>query len=67
MLGQGTLVTGRSVDIRFNAGSQTCQWDIKVVYTDGDESEFRNTNLCSISRITLFWNRQAGTTRAVTE
>lgn len=67
VLGQDTLPNGRSVDIRFNRSASTCQWDLKVVYTDGDETEWRNVNLCSISRITLHWNRQAGTTRAVTE
>ncbi|MBP0491551.1 hypothetical protein [Roseomonas indoligenes] len=67
VLGQGTLVNGNNADIRFSPGARGCQWDIKVVYTDGDETEWSKVNLCNISRITLFWNRQAGTTRAVTE
>ena len=67
ILGQDTLPDTQSVNVRFNRNASACQWDLKVVYSDGDESEFRNVNLCSVARITLFWNRQAGTTRFVTE
>ncbi|MBP0445647.1 hypothetical protein J8J14_12755 [Roseomonas sp. SSH11] len=67
VMGQDTLPNGRSVDIQFNRRASTCNWDMKVVYADGDESEWRNFDLCSISKITLYWNRQNGTTRAVTE
>ncbi|MCK8786959.1 hypothetical protein M0638_21535 [Roseomonas sp. NAR14] len=67
VLGQDTLPAGRATGIRFNPAASTCRWDMKVVYADGDTSEWRNLDLCRISRITLFWNRQAGTTRAVTE
>jgi len=67
VMGDGTLPNGRQVDIKFNRNASACEWDMKVVYSDGDESEFRGVNLCSVSRVTLFWNRQAGTTRFVTE
>ena len=32
-----------------------------------DTAQWRGVNLCQISRITLFWDRAAGTTRAVGE
>ncbi|MBB5693398.1 hypothetical protein [Muricoccus pecuniae] len=67
IMGQGTLADGRSVDVQFSPSAATCEWDMKVVYADGDQSEWRKMNLCSISRVTLHWNRQSGTTRAVTE
>ncbi|MGG5810460.1 hypothetical protein [Falsiroseomonas sp. CW058] len=67
LLGANVLPNGRTFDIRFPGGSRECLWDIKVVYDDGDQSQFMRANLCSISRITLFWNRQAGQTRFVTE
>jgi hypothetical protein len=67
VMGQDTLPHGRSVDIQFNRSAAACNWDMKVVYADGDESEWRNLNLCSISRVALHWDRKSGTTRAVTE
>jgi hypothetical protein len=67
IMGQEVLPNGRSLNIRFNRSASTCNWDLKVVYDDGDETEWRNVNLCSISRVTLHWDRRAGTTRAVTE
>ncbi|KQT53608.1 hypothetical protein ASG52_05715 [Methylobacterium sp. Leaf456] len=67
VMGKDAIGDGESADITFNGGSKACKWDIKVVYNDGDESEFREVNLCNVSTVTLFWNRKAGTTRAVVE
>ncbi len=38
-----------------------------MVFDDEDTAQWRGVNLCQISRITLFWDRAAGTTRAVGE
>jgi hypothetical protein len=67
LLGDGVLPNGNRLDITFSQGAAECQWDIRVVYDDGDEAEFMQVNLCRISTVTLFWNRQGNTTRAVTE
>lgn len=67
VMGKDAIADGDSADITFNGGSKACKWDIKVVYNDGDESEFREVNLCNVSKVTLFWNRRAGTTRFVVE
>jgi hypothetical protein len=67
LLGAEVLPHGRQLNINFPARTSECQWDIKVVYDDGDQAEFARVNLCRTSTVTLFWNRQAGTTRAVTE
>jgi len=67
VLGAGVLTDGREVDIQFQGQSSECFWDLKVVYDDGDTTEWENVNLCRISRVTLFWDRAAGTTRAVAE
>ncbi len=67
VMGKDAIADGDSADITFNGGSKACKWDIKVVYNDGDESEFREVNLCNVSTVTLFWNRKAGTTRFVVE
>ena len=67
IMGKGSLGDGESVDITFTAPSSVCRWDMKVKYNDGDTAEWRNLNLCSISTVSLFWDKKAGTTRAVTE
>ncbi|MCJ2031218.1 hypothetical protein MKK50_17780 [Methylobacterium sp. J-043] len=67
VMGKDAIANGDTADITFNGSSNACKWDIKVVYNDGDESEFRAVNLCNVSRVTLFWNRSAGETRFVVE
>jgi hypothetical protein len=67
VMGKDAIANGDTADITFNGGSNACKWDIKVVYNDGDESEFRGVNLCNVSKVTLFWNRSAGETRFVVE
>jgi len=67
VMGKDAIANGDTADITFNGSSNACKWDIKVVYNDGDESEFRAVNLCNVSRVTLFWNRSAGDTRFVVE
>ncbi len=67
LLGQGVLQHQRTLNVRFGRNTRECNWDIRVVYDDGDTSEFRGVDLCSVSRVTLFWNRQANQTRFVTE
>jgi hypothetical protein len=67
LLGQNVLANNQVFNVRFGAATSECMWDIKVVYNDGDTSEFRRVNLCQVSRVNLFWNRQAGTTRFTVE
>ncbi|MXP65851.1 hypothetical protein E0493_21095 [Roseomonas sp. M0104] len=67
IMGRDAVPDGSTVNVTFNPRARTCKWDLKVVYEDGDESEWEALNLCSVSKVTLFWNRRAGTTRAVTE
>ena len=67
LLGQNVLQDGQAFNVRFARGMQDCMWDIRVVYNDGDSSEFRNVNLCRVSRVNLFWDRRGGQTRATVE
>jgi hypothetical protein len=67
LLGRNVLPNGRSFDVRFPGGHPECLWDIKVVYDDGDQSQFMRVDLCRVSRVSLFWDRQRGQTRFVTE
>ncbi len=67
LLGQNVLANGRSFNVTFSGNSGECLWDIKIVYEDRDESEMRQVNLCRVSRVTMFWDRQRNNTRFVAE
>lgn len=64
VLGQDVLDDGETVNIRFAAKTRTCNYDLKVIYEDGDEAEWRKFDLCTVSKITIHWNRKQGTTWA---
>jgi hypothetical protein len=67
MMGSDNLGDRESVDLTFNAPDNACHWDMKVKYDDGDTAEWSDLNLCKIDKVTLYYDRKAGTTRAVTE
>ena len=65
VLGDGTLPDGNSVHIKFHRATQSCNWDLKVVYTDDDSSAvWQNVNLCEIEKVTIHYNRKSDTTSA---
>lgn len=67
LLGQNVLRNGQTFNVRFPPNTRECLFDIKVIYNDRDEAEFRQVNLCQVSRVNLFWDRARRTTRATTE
>lgn len=67
LMGDDSLENGQALNVRFPGGSNECLFDIKVVYDDQETAEFRGVNLCQVSRVTIFYNRSAGTTRFTTE
>ena len=67
MMGSDALAAGESVDLEFSAPSNVCSWDMYVKYNDGDTAQWNSLNLCNINKVTLYWDRKAGVTRAVTE
>lgn len=68
VLGRDVLGEGERTEIRFSRSTNTCRWDLKVVYEDdGSSAEWGNLNLCEISAVTLRYNRKTGETSAVTE
>ena len=64
VMGSDVLASNESVDIEFEQGSKGCQWDMKVVYDDGEEAVWENLNLCSTSKVSLRYDRKKGTTWA---
>jgi len=65
VLGQDTLDDGQAVNVHFNAKVRTCKWDLKVTYSDDDSSAvWSSIDLCSVSNITIKYNRKTDTTSA---
>jgi len=67
ILGTGQLHDGNKVDITFNDGTTSCNFDLKVVYDDDDTAVWSNVNLCDLSKIHLHYDKKAGVTRATSE
>lgn len=64
VLGQDTLGNGQKVHIRFHRAAKTCKWDIKVVYSDGEDAEWEDFNLCETSKIIIKYDRKTEETSA---
>ena len=67
VLGRDVLDEKESVHIRFNRAAKTCKWDLKVVYSDGEEAEWDEFDLCEVSKITIRYSRKSGETSATYE
>lgn len=64
VLGRDVLSNGENIHITFSRGTQTCKWDLKVVYDDGESAEWSNVDLCQISSIAVSYDRSTGRTWA---
>jgi len=65
VLGTGTMPDGTKLHIKFHRATETCAWDLKVVYTDDSSSAvWQNINLCEVEKITIHYNRSSDTTSA---
>lgn len=65
VLGKDTLEDGDAWEIKFRRADKTCMWDLKVVYTDDNSSAvWHDIDLCSVSRITIRYNRKTDMTSA---
>ncbi|MFA7428532.1 MAG: hypothetical protein WCZ23_00070 [Rhodospirillaceae bacterium] len=67
VMGRDALANGEAVDISFDNSENTCKWDLKAVYNDGEEAVWEGFNLCEISKITLHYNANTGVTSATYE
>ncbi|HWJ60169.1 MAG TPA: argininosuccinate lyase [Sphingomicrobium sp.] len=64
VMGVDVLANGDRVDIEFPKREKTCIYDLRVVFDDGDEADWRKFDLCEVSKITIFYNRKSGETTA---
>lgn len=64
VMGRDTLDDGDYVDISFARREKACEYDLKVVYDDEETAEWQGFDLCTISKISLRYNRKTGETWA---
>ncbi len=65
VLGQDTLEDGKALKIRFNRANKTCLWDLKVIYAiDNSKATWAKIDLCTVSKITIKYNKKNDTTTA---
>ena len=67
IMGRDTLGDGERVAISFEKGERGCNYDLKVIYHDGDEAEWHDVNLCEISTVHIHWDKGAGVTTATAD
>ena len=67
VLGRDQLGNGERVEIQFDRGERGCRWDLKVIYEDEEEAVWQTLDLCSISKVTLRYDRNKGSTWAETD
>ena len=53
ILGRAVLANGESAQITFPHGETQCSFDIKATYDDGDTTDMRGVNLCTVATVTL--------------
>lgn len=64
-LGKYQLEDGDSKQVHFKPKVKACKWDLKVVYTEDDSKVlWRNIDLCSVEKVTIFYNKKDDTTSA---
>lgn len=61
ILGQDTLPSGQSVDIKFARNEKAAVWDLRIEDSKGNSIEWENLNLLEISKVTLFYKDGKGT------
>ncbi|GAB2176788.1 hypothetical protein [Dongia sp. agr-C8] len=68
VLGQDTLGDGQRANISFSRDTDTCAWDLKVVYSeDNSSAEWHGVDLCQLSVVTIKYDADSGETSAYGE
>lgn len=68
ILGRDVMAEDETLPITFSRKASSCKWDLKVTYEDDDSSViWRGFDLCTISKITIKYNRKTDTSSASTE
>lgn len=68
IMGDGVLENGAKKHVKFKNATTACQWQLAVKFSDGSDVEWDEAfNLCTVSVITLKYDKKSGTTNALTE
>ncbi|ASJ91216.1 argininosuccinate lyase [Porphyrobacter sp. CACIAM 03H1] len=65
VLDRDVLADGQEVEIDFRRSENTCDWDLMVVYDDGEQAIWQGLDLCEDWHFELFYNARTGDTRLV--
>lgn len=65
VLDRDVLIDGQEVEIDFRRSENTCDWDLMVVYDDGEQAIWQGLDLCEDWHFELFYNANTGDTRLV--
>lgn len=64
VLGRDVLGDGARTTIRFDRAEDTCLWDLKAVYEDGETAEWQAFDLCEVSVVAISYDEDTGRTTA---
>ena len=65
VLGQATLGDGQAANIHFHRSATACRWDLKVVYSvDSSSGVWSDIDLCTVEKITIFYDKDKDVTTA---
>lgn len=68
VLGDNTLEDDDFLTVRFKGAGSVCKFDIKVVYEEDDsEAIWTDIDLCTTSKVSIFYNKKNDTTSATFE
>lgn len=60
ILGDGVMPDGQRRNITFPQATRSCNFDLRIVYSDGERAERSNVDLCQVSVVTVTYS---GSTR----
>jgi hypothetical protein len=65
IMGDQVVGDGMTVNVHFSPKVHTCKWDLKVTYTDDDSNAvWGDIDLCTVEKITIFYDRKSDVTKA---
>jgi hypothetical protein len=65
VLGQATLGDGQAANIHFHRSATAFKWDLKVVYSvDSSSAVWSDIDLCTVEKITIFYDKDKDVTTA---
>jgi hypothetical protein len=56
------LEDGQQFEVDFRRAENTCDWDLRVVYSDGSDATWDGLDLCEDWHFELFYNARTGDT-----